>query len=281
MRVAFFDLRRKLLAALASTAAGVPALALAARNPTAPTPSAPADASAPPAAASTSAERATVGLALPAPSTGRWRFGVHYGGHERGLEVAVLDYRIEHDGRRYRIESTGRAEGLAALVYSGVMSQRSEGLITRDGLRPERYWEQRGKRPERWAQLDHAAGQVVFSARPPVPLVAGVQDRLSVPVQLGLLARAAPDRVAAGQTMVLPELGSSRIDSARYLSHGKVMLQTAGGALAALHLERVAPRDADDARVDVWLGYDRDMLPVRLRFIDPDGRVLDQLIRPD
>src|SRR5690606_36651578 len=113
------------------------------------------------------------------------------------------------------------------------------------------------------------------------PLVADVQDRLSVPVQLGLLARAAPDRAAAGQTVVLPELGSSRIDSARYLSHGKVMLQTAGGALAALHLERVAPRYADDARVDVWLGYDRDMLPVRLRFIDPDGRVLDQLIRPD
>ena len=48
------------------------------------------------------------------PPAGQWQFGVHYGGYERGLQVAVLDYEIAVDGGRYRIDSRGRAEGFAA-----------------------------------------------------------------------------------------------------------------------------------------------------------------------
>ena len=57
------------------------------------------------------------------------------------------------------------------------------------------------------------------------------------------------------------------------------MLETPSGPLQTVHLVRRDGDPARDPKVDVWLGYDLDMLPVRLRFTDPDGRVLDQLIR--
>lgn len=216
--------------------------------------------------------------ALPTPSQGRWRFGVYYGSHERGMRVASLELSLQIDERRYLLQSAGRAEGLVALVWSGVLAQRSEGQVTRAGLSPERYWEQRGKRPERWAALDQRRRQIAFSSGESVPLVDGVQDRLSVMVQLGLLARARPDRLAAGRALELPELHSRRVERARWLSHGEDELHGPGGALRTLRLERTGPYEPDDARVDLWLGYDLQMMPVRLRLSDPDGRVLDQLI---
>lgn len=217
---------------------------------------------------------------LPQPPVGHWRFEVHYGDYADGHQVASLDYSITHDGRRYRLRSEGRAEGLTALLYSGVLTQSSEGRLSAAGLEPERYAEQRGRRPERWASVDRAAGRVSFSGGESLPMVAGVQDRLSVLVQIGLIARASPARVEAGSALELPELGSRSIERARYESRGEVTLTTARGPIRALHLERVAPRRAEDPRVEVWLGYDRGMLPVRIRLTDVGGRVLDQISPP-
>lgn len=215
---------------------------------------------------------------LPAPATGRWRFGLYFGGYERGLRVAAVEYTIEHDGRRYRMSADGRAEGLTAMVYSGVLSQKSEGTLSAAGLAPERYWERRGKRPERSVDIDRGRREVRFSDRPAVPFVEGMQDRLSILVQLGLMARARPARFEAGRAVELPELASGRVAQSRYASRGEVSMKKGEGARRALHLERVAPREADDAKIDIWLGYDLELLPVRIRFTDPDGRVLDQLI---
>lgn len=217
---------------------------------------------------------------LPQPPVGHWRFEVHYGDYADGHQVASLDYSITHDGRRYRLRSEGRAEGLTALLYSGVLTQSSVGRLSDAGLEPERYAEQRGRRPERWASVDRAAGRVSFSGGESLPLISGAQDRLSVLVQIGLIARASPARVAAGGVLELPELTLRTIERARYESRGDVILSTARGPIRALRLERVAPRRTEDPRIEVWLGYDRGMLPVRIRLTDVGGRVLDQISPP-
>jgi len=268
--------RRHLLVALAACAAPLPA---GAREDEAPAGAAPGGQGGLPRPADRAPQPGRAAASgLPLPPTGDWHFHVYFGGYEKGLKVAVLEYAIEHDGRRYLIRSAAHAEGLAALVYSGVLSQRSEGGLTPAGLVPTRYWEQRGKRPERWVNLDHRRREVVFSGHPPLPLVEGVQDRLSALVQLGLLARARPERFTAGKAVEFPELGTSRIASARYESRGDAVLKTDSGNRRVLHLERVAPRDANDPRIEVWLGYDLHLLPLRLRVTDAKGRVLDQIL---
>lgn len=220
------------------------------------------------------------GEPLPAPPSGHWRFLVHYGDYSEGRQLASIDYRIALDGARYELRSEGRAEGLTALLYSGVLSQSSSGRLTPEGLAPERYAEQRGRKPERWAQRDPASGRATFSGGETADAPAGVQDRLSVLVQLGLVARARPQGFAPGAVVEIPELTLRDVERARYRIHGDETLQTATGPIRALRIERIAPRREGDPRIEVWLGYDRGMLPVRIRLTDVGGRVLDQLSPP-
>ena len=218
------------------------------------------------------------GTVLAAPPTGRWQFRVYYGDYTDNRPVATLDYLIEHDGERYRLRTEGRAEGLTALLYSGVLTQASGGRLTENGLQPERFAEQRGKRAERWATVDWPRGEIAFSGGERAKTVAGLQDRLSVLVQLGLLARAAPERFAAGQSVVFDEMTLRDVERARYASRGDEVLETDTGTLRTLHLERTEPRRRDDPIVEIWLGYDLGLIPVRIRMTDVGGRILDQLL---
>lgn len=232
-----------------------------------------------PAAAEGPAKPALVfGTALAAPPTGRWQFRVYYGDYSDNRPVATLDYLIEHDGDRYRLRTEGRAEGLTALLYSGVLTQASGGRLTENGLQPERFAEQRGKRAERWATVDWPRGEIAFSGGERAKTVPGLQDRLSVLVQLGLLARAAPERFAAGQSVVFDEMTLRDVERARYASRGDEVLETDTGTLRTLHLERTEPRKRDDPVVEIWLGYDLGLIPVRIRMTDVGGRILDQLL---
>jgi hypothetical protein len=203
---------------------------------------------------------------------------VHYGEYTESNVVATLDYTIEVEGERYRMRTEGRAEGLTRLLYSGVLTQSSTGRLGVDGLQPERYSEQRGKRAERWAQVDYAAREVSFSGGQRKPLVDGAQDRLTVLMQLSLLARAQPSRFVAGASIEIDEIASSDIQKVRYAVHGDEVLQTEQGPLRTIRLERIEPRRTDGPKIDVWLGYDHHLIPVRIRATDIGGRVLDQLL---
>ena len=238
-----------------------------------------AAASQPPAAAP-SASTPLYGAPLASPPVGSWRFRVFYGDYAENRPVASLDYSIQHDGERYRMRTEGRAEGLTALIYSGVLTQSSVGRVTQDGLQPERYTEQRGKRAERWAAVDYAQREVSFSGGERVPLVDGAQDRLSVLLQLSLLARTQPERFAAGRMVEMNEMSLRDIERARYESLGDEVLETERGALRTVHLARREPRREGDPSIEVWLGYDHHFVPVRIRITDVGGRVLDQLFWP-
>lgn len=218
------------------------------------------------------------GAPLPPPVSVRLRFRVHYGDYTSRHAVAVLDYQVEAADGRYRLRTEGRAEGLTALFYSGVLSQTSTGRYGDDGLQPERHTEQRGRGGLRWAELDAATGQASFSGGQRASAPPGTQDRLSMLIQLGLIARGQPSRLAPGMALTLTELGSRSVDTVAYRSLGDETLPTDDGPLRALRLTRYDGDPARDPRIDIWLGYDQDLLPVRIRLTDPGGRVLDQIL---
>ena len=240
-----------------------------------------------PAVAAAAAARSAAGSSpeaasppLPLPSAVSRRFRVFYGDYRDGQAVAELAYSLEITDGRYRLITEARATGLTALFWSGALTQRSSGRVGAAGLEPDRYVEQRGRRAERWASIDRGGAVASFSGGERVSLVPGTQDRLSALVQLGLIARAQPRRAASGQQIELPELGNRAIAAVRYASFGDEVLNTDNGELRALHLQR---RDGDAGRVttvDIWLGYDQDLMPVRIRITDPGGRVLDQILAP-
>ena len=251
-----------------------------------------AAADATPAATSTSADTAAApapepkkpallyGAALMRPpAAGKWSYKVYYGDYQEDRSIAQVHYSLEQEGDRYVLKTEGRAEGLTAWIYSGALLQTSHGRVTDNGMEPERYSEQRGKRAERSTSVDYGKREVAFSSDNRVPLVDGLQDRLSSLMQLGLIARTVPERVAAGQQIDLPEMTSNAIETARYRSDGDSVLETSQGPLHSVHLTRMPSPNSDNPKIEVWLGYDQTMLPVRIRLTDANGRVLDQLLQ--
>jgi hypothetical protein len=203
---------------------------------------------------------------------------VYWGEFTEAVSVARLEYRLVNDGDRYELRTAGEAEGLLSLVYSGTLTQSSTGRLGPAGLQPVRYAETRGKRPERAVAFDPDAGRLLPVGRDPVPLPAGTQDRLSVFYQIGLIVRAEPSRFVAGIGFDLPVATMREVRTERFVVVGAEMLVVPGGPVHALHLSRPPPPGTDDPRIDLWLGYDFEMLPVRLRIEDAGRRVLDQVI---
>ncbi len=232
------------------------------------------------AAAQAPIEAAVVPRLVVPPVSGSYerRFRVFYGDFEGGQSVARLAYRVEVEADRYLIRTEAQAEGLIALVYSGAVSQTSLGRIGPHGLQPLSYIETRGRVSRRATAFDPDARTLTPADQAAVAVPDGLQDRLSVFYQLGLMARADPTLFAAGESVELPVAGSRGFQIERFAVIGEEVLTLPDGPLRALHLRRPAPVGSRDPGIDLWLGYDFEMLPVRLRIEDSSRRVLDQII---
>ncbi|UCE30820.1 MAG: DUF3108 domain-containing protein [Burkholderiales bacterium] len=215
------------------------------------------------------------GGTLPAPPERvRIRFGVYYGSHVDGFQLAEVSYVFTSDGHRYEASTAGQAVGPIALVYGGVLSQRSSGLVSGDGLTPRRYAEKRGTRAERELLFEPEVGRVRFARGDNGAWVPGVQDRLSFVWQLGLLARGFPEQFAAGSEHRIPLASFSSIEPARIVSEGVERLRDGARELSTLHVVR-PPRSRRDEKIELWLDRHAQMRPVRIRITDRNGRVLD------
>jgi hypothetical protein len=231
-------------------------------------------------------ERTAAAAALPVvpglPASHSRQFRVYWGDFTEQRSVARLAYRLTREDDRYEIRTEGEAEGLIALFYSGTLIQVSRGRLGPEGLQPQRYAEQRGKRAERSVSFDQEGHRLLpVGGAAPVPLPPGTQDRLSVIYQIGLLARADPASFVAGATRDLPVATLRTVQVQRFTVVGDTLLMAPGGPIRSLHLHRPPTEGSGDPSIDLWLGYDFDMLPVRLRLEDAGHRVLDQLIERD
>jgi len=245
----------------APPAAATPTPAATARTPP-PAPAAPA----PPAAARTSPTPETPSsplLALPPPVRLHYEVAVRKGlfslaGH------AVLDWR--HDGRQYeaRLEAAG-------IVGSRV--QRSTGRITPEGLAPAYFSDK--SRSEQATHFDRANGRLVFSNnRPEAALESGMQDRLSVILQLAALLAGQPANYPAGTQIAIPTASTREADTWVFAVEGEEDLALPGGAVHVVKLQRL-PRREYDQKVELWLAPRMDYAPVRLRLTNPNGDTVD------
>lgn len=209
----------------------------------------------------------------------RW-FDVHYGEYNDALRVAALAYRFEHSGGKYRASSDGEAVGIVALLYSGKLRQSSEGELDSNGLAPRRYREKRGKRAERTIDFDPATrGMSTSAVDRPVPFPPLTQDRLSIFFQLAWMIQREPARAAAGQAFQVPLASTKHVDIVTVTSAGPKTLRIDGEAVPTLALRLRNEAKRDDPRIDVWLSAGTDRMPLRIRFEESDGTVVDQVHR--
>lgn len=204
-------------------------------------------------------------------------FHVTLGDYIAGMRVAEASYRLSHGAGRYRLETSAQATGMIALVYSGQLTQASEGRVGPGGLMPESYREKRGRRPERSLRFDWETHRMFGSGDPPeVALPEGTQDRLSLAYQLGLLVRQDERRAQAGARFDVPLAAMRSIDVVTVTADGSSSLRINGSSVSAVKFEIRGERHKGD-RIDVWLSPQQSMLPLRIRFLDDGNKVIDQV----
>lgn len=206
------------------------------------------------------------------------QYSLYFGDWSKSsARVGRAEARVQLNGSRYVIELIEHAEGLAKLFISGELRQTSTGTIGELGFAPQRYVEQRTGKPDRVIEFDERAGLVRLSRdQLSAPWISGIQDRLSVTYQLGLLMRERGG--AAGAEFALSVAALSEVDPMHFTVRGEQTLTIGGKALRTIHLARAARDPRKDNQIDVWLMPDDAMLPARLRITDPSGRVLDQVL---
>jgi hypothetical protein len=204
-------------------------------------------------------------LGVPQPSVMRYQVTVR--SHGMALDgQARLDWW--HNGQQYDLRLELSAPGVRDRV------QQSAGEITEEGLAPSRFSDK--SRSEQATHFDRVRGRVVFSNnQPDAPLIPGMQDRLSVVVQLSMLVAGEPTRFSPGTRIAIPTASTREAEEWVFRVEGEEDLELPGGTMRALKLERL-PRKEFDQKVELWLAPRKDYAPVRLRLTNPDGGSVDQ-----
>lgn len=163
-----------------------------------------------------------------------------------------------------------------ALLF-GQRSQTSVGTLDlANGLQPTRYGDK--SRSERATHFDRTRTPPAlrFSANTPdAPLQPHTQDRLSVLLQLAAMFAGEPSRFGPGDTVALHTAGPRDADVWPFRVGTAAPLVLPVGTLDAVHLVR-APLHAYDNRVELWLAPSLGYVPVRMRWTQANGDVVDQ-----
>lgn len=217
----------------------------------------------------------SLGTALAAPPP---RVTLEYDMSYNGTAMAQVVETLQHDGRRYSLESEVKGKGLFALARSGSAKRSSHGDVTAAGLRPAEFRDRRGDRPENVARFNWAKGtlqqgeegRAEAQSMPALEAGAALSDRLSF---LWTFAFVPP----AGKEVRAVLSDGKGLSTFRYTIAGAELLKTPAGDIETVKL--VKQRDAgDDRGTEIWLASRREFLPVRILVVEKDGSRIDQVV---
>ena len=156
----------------------------------------------------------------------------------------------------------------------GSRSMTSVGNITGSGLAPTRFADK--FRAELAAHFEADKGKVVFSANTPdAPWIDGVQDRVSVFLQLAGMLAANSTGFPPGSNITFLTIGPREADTWTFVVEAEENLELMNAPMAALKLTR-KPRKEFDQKVEIWFAPSLSYLPVRSRITQHGGDFIDQ-----
>ncbi len=159
----------------------------------------------------------------------------------------------------------------------GARIQTSTGRLTAEGLEPKRFADK--FRSEVAAHFERDKRLVTFSANTPqVPLLAGMQDQLSVVMQLSAMIAGAPARYPSGTAITFDTVGPRSSETWVLVVGEEEKLSLPGGELQALKLTR-KPRGEYDQTLELWLAAQLAYLPARIKLTEKNGDYADQVWR--
>ena len=190
------------------------------------------------------------------------------------MPVGRAAYLWHAGAGRYRMELVARTAGLVGLLRPAKAHQWSEGELDERGLRPLHFSLDRGDgRAPETATFDWSRQRIAFGRageQKDAPLAAGTQDALSLMLHLAFTPPAEGRRelwLVTGRSLHLQA----------YAAVGAQAIETPAGGFRVVHLRRETTT-ADDEGYDLWLAEDRPWLPVRIRWTDRRGRIIEAVL---
>ncbi|KGG90244.1 DUF3108 domain-containing protein [Comamonas thiooxydans] len=194
-------------------------------------------------------------------------------GQVKGFQYSAgAQLQWQHDGQYYQARQS------ISMFLLGERAQTSEGLITPKGLQPLNFSD-KGRKTQS-AAFDVASGKAHYSGgQTDAAIGDGVQDRLSVFLQLSALMAAAPDKYPPG---TLIELTTSSARSAvrwQFRVGASEALELPFGSVMALRLDKLPGKSSSDQRGSVWLAPSMQYLPVRIKLTQGQDDFVDLQLR--
>ena len=201
------------------------------------------------------------------PHSGTITYELFYGTDKLSIGRSVQTWSI--DKTSYRLTSFSETTGIVGLFRPYQYAYVSEGSIGSSGFRPQSFSVRRGRGGERQAiaRFDWEKGELTFGpleSPSKVPLQAGTYDFLSFIYQL---ARSA---LSPGRRQLMITTGTKL--NTYVLEVGvEENLQLPLGTVRAIPVKQI--RAPGEESVQVWLAADGPQLPVKIRFLDREGRM--------
>ena len=190
---------------------------------------------------------------------------------EQKFEVGPVNLKFTHDNGRYNLKVSGRGRGLAALLYPGTFTGESEGQITAEGLRPDKFVEERGN-PDKKREVifDHEKGLLRIPEKDPIPFVGAPHDALTWIVQFYF-------SIPKGDQVTFSVGTSRRMDVYTLNRIGEEKMESPAGEVTA-QLWKGGRKPDDDSKpngsAQFWLVPAWHYIPFKIKVVNAQGRSL-------
>jgi len=200
---------------------------------------------------------------------------------EQKFEVGPVTLKFTHDAGRYKLRVQGRGKGIAAMLYPGTFTGESEGRITAEGLRPDKFVEERGN-PDKRREIsfDYDKRVVKLPDKDPLPLEGAAHDPLTWIVQF-YFSTPKTERVT------ISVASSRRLDVYTLERAGEEQIEVPTGDADPMTGKRALNKvmtqvwkgsrkpDADgkpNGAATFWLAPDWHYIPFRIKVVNAQGR---------
>ncbi|CAH1905085.1 conserved hypothetical protein [Candidatus Nitrotoga sp. HW29] len=212
-------------------------------------------------------------VAHPLPKHAQLKFTVYLG--QDHFQIGEITHRLEISEDKYILKGETQTTGLARLLKSYQLIQTSHGKVGSFGLQPESYEEEQNSSSNKQktnAVFNRAGNKLHFSHGGETELPPDTQDILSFLYQLS-------------QLPLHNKIVSIAITTAKKLEKYELEIGaeeeviTPMGKLHALPLRRLHSQGGDG--MEVWLGLEYRLLPIKFRQIKSSGGMILEVIISD
>ena len=204
------------------------------------------------------------------PKHAQLKFVVYLG--QDSFQVGEMIHRLEINEDKYILRSETETTGLARLLKSYHLIQTSQGRVGDFGLQPSRYEEEQntsGDRQKTSVTFDWVDNRLRYFHGGEAALPQNAQDILSVLYQLS-------------QSSLVNEVVSVAISTKKKIEWHELEIGTEEeivtqlGKLRALPLRRL--HNQDEEGMEIWLGLEYRLLPVKFRQLKRSGEVIFEVV---